>query len=228
MTSVEILIVEDDDDILGLLNYNLSRQGYRIETAGDGYEALEILGRRTPDLVILDLTLPDMDGLEICGRIRRERKTAHLPVLILTARGEDDEIVTGLESGADDYLAKPFSVAELIARVRALLRGRPKTPADEATVLALNGLRLNLTTYEVSYDGAPIRLTTREFRLLQLLAKRPGWTFSRKQIVGLIDDGGAVTTERSVDVLVAGVRKKLRDGGQMIETVRGTGYKLKG
>jgi two-component system phosphate regulon response regulator PhoB len=227
MAQGEILIVEDDEDILELLRFNLSREGFRVSTADCGCQALNRVGGGTPDLVILDLSLPDMDGLEICSRLRSAGKSRDVPVLILTARDSDEAVVNGLESGADDYLAKPFSVAELIARVRALLRGR-QAPAEEKAVLVLNGLLLNSATHDVSYDGAQVELTNREFKLLHLLARRPGWTYSRKQIVGLMSETGAGTTERSIDVLVAGLRKKLRGGGQIIETVRGTGYKLKG
>jgi len=228
MAQGEILIVEDDGDILELLSYNLTRQGYRVVSAGTGREALSCVGSHNPDLVILDLTLPDMDGLEICARLRAESRTRQIPVLILTARVKEEEVVSGLESGADDYLAKPFSVAELIARVRALLRGKHSAAESASSELKLNGLALNPATHDVSYAGDPVELTNREFKLLHLLARRPGWTYSRRQIVETITDSDPGATERSVDVLIAGIRRKLRDGGRIIETVRGTGYKLKG
>jgi two-component system phosphate regulon response regulator PhoB len=227
MARARIFVVEDEPDILELVRYNLVQHGYEVACALSGEEALAQIRSRPPDLVVLDLMLPGVDGLEVCKTLKREVRTADIPILMLTARSEEADIVTGLELGADDYLIKPFSPRVLLARIRAVLR-RQRTAAPEATEELLRGaLVIRPGRYEVLVHGQAIQLTRSEFRILHLLARRPGWVFTRNQIIDVAQGEDATVTARSVDVHMVSLRRKLGASGEVIETMRGVGYRFK-
>lgn len=221
-----ILVVEDDEDIMELVSYNLEKEGYQVVRAMTGEEALACVDEETPHLVLLDLMLPEIDGLEVCRRLKREEETSTVPIVILTAKGEEADIITGLESGADDYITKPFSPRVLVARVRAVLRRNKRGMATEEEVLVFNELMIHPGRREVFYRKTPIELTYSEFAILHLLARRPGWVFTRYRIVDAIRGEHYAVTERAVDVQIVGLRKKLGEAGDYIKTVRGVGYKF--
>jgi len=221
-----ILVVEDDRDIQELLSYNLAQEGFQVLRAMTGEDGLQIAKNRRPGLIILDLMLPGMEGMEVCRRIKRNPDTAGIPIVMLTAKGEDADIITGLEVGADDYVTKPFSPKVLIARVRAVLRRKEEKIDQGQGTIQFRGLEINLGRHEVKLDGKQLTLTLTEFRILQLLTTRPGWVYSRSQIVEFVRGEGYPVTERAVDVQIVGLRKKLGTFGNRIATVRGVGYKL--
>ena len=223
-----ILIVEDDDDILQLLKYNLTKEGYRVTGVASGEEALKVLKSSVPDLVLLDLMLPGVDGLEVCRTLKRDSQTSHIPIVMLTAKGEEADIVTGLELGAEDYITKPFSPRVLLARVRAVLRRRHTEPLAEEAPLEIDEMVIHPGHHEVLVEGRALDLTLTEFRLLYMLASRPGWVFTRAQIVKGVHGDDYPASDRSVDVQVVSLRKKLGSFGKYLETVRGVGYRFKG
>lgn len=226
MANETILIVEDETDILELLRYNLNREGYKVLEATTGEEALGFIRKSTPDLVLLDLMLPKIDGLEVCRQVRSSGETKTLPIIMLTAKGEEADIVTGLELGADDYMTKPFSPRVLLARVRAVLRRQSMEIPGENESLQVHNIMIHPGRHEVLVDGEPISLTRTEFQVLHYLARRPGWVFTRYQIVDAVHGDDYAVTERSVDVQIVGLRKKLGTAGKYIETVRGVGYRF--
>ncbi len=226
MAKETILIIEDDRDILELVDYNLSKEGYKTICLTSGEQAVNIAKSKTPNLILLDLMLPDLDGLEVCKLIKNDPKTSHIPIVMLTAKGEESDIVTGLELGADDYITKPFSVKVLIARIRAAFR-RKISPTDDTSPIKITDLVIHPGRHEVMIKDKIIDLTLTEFRLLYLLARRPGWVFTRYQIVNGIHGDDYPVTDRSVDVQIAGLRKKLGNYGSHIETVRGIGYRFR-
>jgi two-component system alkaline phosphatase synthesis response regulator PhoP len=227
MAKESILVVEDEEDILELLRYNLVKEGYRVTGVGTGEEALKAVRSSVPDLMVLDLMLPGVDGLEVCRLLRQDPQTRPLPIIMVTAKGEEADIVAGLELGADDYVTKPFSPRVLLARVRAVLRRRKQKPPDEAATLKVHDLVIHPGRHEVLVKGQPVELTATEFRLLHLLARRPGWVFTRTQIVRGVHGDDYPVSDRSVDVQVVGLRKKLGEAGEYVETVRGVGYRFK-
>ncbi len=230
MAKETILVVDDEEDILELLDYNLSRHGYAVSRAASGEAALEAVRADAPHLVILDLMLPGMDGLEVCRILKKDERTAGVPVLMLTARGEEADIVTGLELGADDYVTKPFSPRVLLARVKAVLRRRAvaaETGAEAGASLAVGDLNINPGRHEVLVKGKAVELTHTEFQVLHFLARRPGWVFTRYQIVDGAQGEDTAVTDRSVDVHIVSLRRKLGACGKYIETVRGVGYRFK-
>ena len=222
-----ILVIEDEQDIVELLKFNLDREGYRVETAQSGEEGLERARRLLPDLVLLDLMLPHTDGLEVCRALKAGESTANIPVVMLTAKGEETDVVTGLEVGADDYIAKPFSPKVLIARIRAVLRRRDGEKPSSGNIIRAAEVTIDPGRHEVTIAGRKIDLTPTEFALLSCLARRPGWVYSRSQLVDEARGEDTIVTDRAVDVQVAGLRKKLGEHGHFIETVRGVGYKFR-
>jgi two-component system phosphate regulon response regulator PhoB len=226
MAHESILIIEDEEDIAELIRYNLEREGYRVVHAESGERGLEMVRRQRPDLVLLDLMLPGIDGLEVCKRVRADVAGAQTPIIMVTARGEEADVVTGLELGAEDYLTKPFSPRVLVARVRAVLRRRGSEPVADDAVIRSHGIEIHPGRHQVTVDEAPIELTATEFKILHFLAKRPGWVFTRYQIVDGIRGPNYPVTERSVDVQVVALRRKLGERGEAIETVRGVGYRF--
>jgi two-component system phosphate regulon response regulator PhoB len=222
-----VLVVEDEGDILELVGYNLGKNGFTVRPVTSGEEALRKVHAWNPDLVLLDLMLPGVDGLEVCRQLKRDPRTQMIPVVMLTAKGEESDIVTGLELGAVDYITKPFSPKVLVARVRAALRRKASEPVEEAATIRIHGLVVHPGRHEVLVDGQLVELTYTEFRLLHLLARRPGWVFTRSQIVDAVRGIDYPVTDRSVDVHVVGLRKKLGAYGRHVETVRGVGYRFK-
>ena len=227
MAKETILIVEDEEDIQELIRYNLAREGFLPISALSGEDALNSVSGKMPDLILLDLMLPGIDGLEICRQLKNDQKTAHIPIIMVTAKGEEADIVTGLELGADDYLTKPFSPRVLMARIKAVFRRKSGEVKTEDAVLNVSGLLIHPGRREVQVEGARVDLTYTEFQILHLLVRRRGWVFTRYQIVNEIKGDDYPVTDRSVDVQIVGLRKKLGECGRLIETVRGVGYRFK-
>jgi two-component system, OmpR family, alkaline phosphatase synthesis response regulator PhoP len=233
MSTQSVLVVEDDHHIRELVSYNLLREGFQVAGVASAEEALVIARSRPLDLILVDLMLPGMDGLTLCRTLKADPETAAISLVILTAKGEDRDIVTGLNLGAEDYITKPFSPKVLVARVRAVLRRRIAPQPTEADseeadeVLEAHGLMIHSGRHEVQLDGQPIELTSTEFRVLRLLASRPGWVLTRQQILDGVHGDNYAITDRAVDVQVVGLRKKLGSAGSLIETVRGVGYRFK-
>lgn len=224
-----ILVVEDEAEIQELLRYNLAKENYRVHIAVSGEKALEMAQKERPDLVLLDLMLPGLDGLEVCRLLKRDEKTRTIPIVMLTAKGGEADIVAGLELGADDYVTKPFSPRVLLARIRAVLRRAAgedgETQGPEC--LQFRDLQIHPGRHEVRVANQPIALTATEFRVLHVLARRPGWVLTRRQISEAVHGMDYPVTDRSVDVQIVALRKKLKSAGEMIETVRGVGYRFK-
>jgi two-component system alkaline phosphatase synthesis response regulator PhoP len=227
MSAALILVVEDEEAIQELIAYHLAKEGFRVSSCASGEEALRRTRGEEYACVLLDLMLPDLDGLEVCRKIRRHPSTAHLPVMMVTAKGEESDIVAGLELGADDYLVKPFSPAVLVARVKALLRRRRRSEADAQAPIEAHGLVIHPGRREVMVKKEKIDLTNMEFRVLYFLAGQPGWVFTRYQIVEAVRGENYPVTDRSVDVIITGLRRKLGTAGDSIETVRGVGYRFR-
>lgn len=227
MPGETILVVEDEDDIAELIRYNLQTQNYRVVIAASGEKGVEAARREKPDLVLLDLMLPGMNGLEVCRTLKGDRSTSDVPIVMVTARGEENDVIAGLELGAEDYVTKPFGLKVLLARVRAVLRRRTaKVPAED-DVLRLHDIEIHPGRHEVKAGGEDVVLTNTEFRILHFLARRPGWVFTRYQIVDGIRGENYPVTERAVDVQIVALRRKLGGFGGLIETVRGVGYRFK-
>ncbi|MBS1369100.1 MAG: response regulator transcription factor [Lentisphaeria bacterium] len=228
MAKEKILVVEDEEAIQELIRYNLNKEGFdRVRLCDSGEEALTLAAEFAPDLILLDLMLPGMDGLSVCRRLRRDTRTASVPIIMLTAKSEESDIVTGLEVGADDYLAKPFSPKVLVARIKSVLRrSNPAETEDPGTSLKRGALSMNRGTREALVDGAPLSLTYSEFEILYLLARRPGWVFTRSQIVNEVKGDDYPVTERAIDVQMVSLRRKLGAHSELIETVRGVGYRF--
>jgi two-component system phosphate regulon response regulator PhoB len=222
-----ILIVEDEEDIRELVRYNLEREQFIVVQADSGEAGLKEAAQRRPDLILLDLMLPGKDGLQICRELKLSEALREVPVVMMTARGEESDIVTGLELGAEDYVVKPFSPKVLVARVKAVLRRKAAAQApDSSDVLRIHGIVIHPGRHEVTVNGKPVDLTASEFGILHFLARRPGWVFTRYQIVDAVHGEDYPVTERSVDVQIVGLRKKLKKSGECIETVRGIGYRM--
>jgi two-component system alkaline phosphatase synthesis response regulator PhoP len=226
MTRQLILIIEDDEDIRELLVYNLEKNGFEVEAVESGETGLASAGARKPDLILLDLMLPGMDGLSVCRQLKAGKATHEIPIIIISAKGEETDIITGLELGADDYLAKPFSPNILLSRVRAVLRRIGQSLPDESAVLRVHELIIDPKKFKATLAGEALELTASEFRILYYLASHQGWVFTRYQIMDAIRGEGYVVTERAIDVQIAGLRKKLGEFYGYIETVRGVGYRF--
>lgn len=227
-SATRVVVVEDEQDLLDLVRYNLAKEGYQIQTSTTGEEALRIVRSEKPDLVLLDLMLPAMDGLEVCRALKARSQTAAIPVIMLTAKGEESDVVRGLERGADDYITKPFSPRVLLARMKAVLRRQAESEGgDKGSTIDVGGLSIDSERHEVKVGGKPIELTATEFKLVSHLAQRPGRVFTRQQIIESIHEGFAAVTDRSVDVQIVALRRKLGDAGKSIETVRGVGYRFR-
>lgn len=220
-------MVDDEEDILELVRYNLAREGYQVVCVETGEKALKAVKSEPVDLVVLDLMLPGIDGLEVARMLKKDSKTAAIPLIMLTAKGEEADVVAGLELGADDYITKPFSPRVLAARVRAVIRRRSAEPPDDASTLTVHEMVIDPGRRSVLVLGEPVDLTYTEFQVLSVLARRPGWVFTRSQIVDRVRGDDYPVTDRSVDVQIVGLRKKLGPAGKYIETVRGVGYRFK-
>ncbi|MDA0663136.1 MAG: phosphate regulon transcriptional regulator PhoB [Proteobacteria bacterium] len=221
-----ILIVEDEPPQAELLSYNLEREGYRTRVASDGDEALALTSEDPPDLIVLDWMMPEISGIEVCRQLRRRADAKNLPIIMLTARGEESDRVRGLDSGADDYMVKPYSPGEMVARIRALLRRTRPGFSDET--LEYGGIVMDLAAHKVTYNGKAVRLGPTEYRLLLTLIERPRRVFSREQLLDLAWGREIYVEQRTVDVHIRRLRKALSDAGSedLIRTVRGAGYSL--
>jgi two-component system alkaline phosphatase synthesis response regulator PhoP len=222
-----ILAVDDEEDILELVKYNLTREGYKVLCASNGEDAIDVTKRKLPDIIILDLMLPGIDGLEVCKRLKKDSKTEHIPIIMLTAKTEEADVVSGLEVGADDYITKPFSPKVLTARVRTILRRKANKSPESIQTIKIHELLIDPGRHEVLVANKPVSVTFTEFAILHYLAKRPGIVSSRYQIVDGIRGSDYPVTDRSVDVQIVSLRKKLGTAAKYLETIRGVGYKLK-
>ncbi|EKD36373.1 MAG: PHO two-component system sensor histidine kinase [uncultured bacterium] len=233
MAKINVLVVEDEADIQQLVSYNLIRAGFHVTCADSGEEALERLRVEEVDCVLLDLMLPGMSGIDVCNAMRKGEGNVYrsIPVIMLTAKGEEEDIVAGFEGGADDYITKPFSPKVLIARIKAVVKRAfaDQTENDESrkTIIVVDGLEIDKGRHVVSINGSEVQLTTTEFSILSLLAGKPGWVFTRQQIIDYVRGYDFLITPRAIDVQVFGLRKKLGEYGKMIETVRGIGYRYR-
>ncbi len=227
MKREQIVVIEDENDILDVIEYNLAREGYRVRAFRDGEEGLEGVRRHAPDLVLLDLMLPGLDGIEVCRRLKQDPLTRSIPILMVTAKGEESDVVLGLGVGADDYVTKPFSPKELVARVAAVMRRGPlKEDRGAGERLSFDGLVVDVGRHEVTVDGAPISFTATELRLLHFLASHPGRVFTRDHLLSRVIGEDAVVLDRNIDVHIGALRKKLGRHRDRIETVRGVGYRF--
>jgi two-component system, OmpR family, alkaline phosphatase synthesis response regulator PhoP len=232
MVRQAVLVVEDEEDIRELVSYNLLKEGYQVAGVASGEDALAAVESKTPDLILLDIMLPGLDGLKVCRKLKENPRFQSIPIIMLTAKGEEPDIVAGLNMGADDYVTKPFSPKVLLARVQAVLRraeGDGDRPEDEqdSEVIETRDLKIHPGRHEVFAAGKPVELTATEFKLLHFLAQRPGWVFTRQQILDGVHGDNYAITDRAVDVQIVGLRRKLGTVGDYIETVRGVGYRFK-
>ena len=227
MAKKNIFVVEDEEDILDLIRHHLTKEGFVVATATNGLEAVKAVQRKPPDLILLDLMLPGLDGLEVCRQLKKDPKTAGIPILMVTAKDEESDVVTGLELGADDYIVKPFRMKELIARVRAALRRQRPAQLDKDAPVRAGEIEIHPGRHEVKVAEAPVEMTFSELRILHVLASRPGWVLTRDQIVDAVRGADYAVTDRAVDFQIVGIRRKLGDHADCIETVRGVGYRFR-
>lgn len=231
--ATRLLVIEDEPDLQELLRYNLSREGFEVKCTERGELGVKLVREHLPDLVVLDLMLPGMDGLEVCRELRKTPATARVPILMLTAKDQEDDIVAGLEMGADDYVTKPYHWRELLARIRAVLRrNQPGSDDEDATILRVRNLVIDRERHRVSVDDQRVTLTATEFNLLHMLARQPGRVFTRQQVIQGLHGELAAVSDRAVDVQVVSLRRKLAAASgeaedELIETVRGVGYRFK-
>jgi len=223
-----VLIVEDEEDIQTLLIYNLSKAGFVPIAVESGEEGLQSALEKRPDVIVLDLMLPGMDGLSVCRALKSNDKTSDIPIIIASARGEESDIITGLEMGADDYITKPFSPKVLIARIKALLRRSDRQSSEQDSVFRIHELEFEPSRFEVRLAGSDLTLTSNQYRLLYFLSLNAGRVFTRYQIVNAVRGEDYIVTERAIDVQIVGLRKKLGQYSDYIETIRGIGYRFKG
>ncbi len=227
MAKARILVVDDEEDILELIRYNLEKEGYTVACVQTGEAALiQAQSEFMPHLILLDIMLPELDGFEVCKRLKNDPNTSHIPILMLTAKSEEADTVVGLELGADDYITKPFSPRILLARIRTALRRKSKTDQNGTQIVQIHNLSLNSSRFEAHVDGERIDLSATEFAILNYLVRHPGWVFTRAQIIDGVRGDNYPVTDRSVDVQMVGLRKKLKSASQYIETVRGVGYRF--
>ena len=225
MAKEKILIVEDDADIIEMITYNLRKEGYKTASVLDGEEAIYSVKKQMPDLIILDLMLPGIDGLEVCRNLRGKESTSQIPIIMLTAKSQETDKVVGLELGADDYITKPFSPRELIARIKAVLRR--SRPSFHKKRIEIGGLVIDSLKYKVTVFGKNISFTPKEFKLLEFMAQRPGIILSRDKILDNVFGYDSVIYDRTIDTHMKSLRKKLGKARDYIETIRGVGYKFK-
>ena len=227
LDSKNILVVEDDLDIRELISFNLQNEGHQVFEAKDGEAGIDKAREKLPDLILLDLMLPGIQGLDVCRVIKSDQETKETPIIMVTALGQEEDIEKGLETGADDYITKPFSIKVLIARVNAVLKRSIEVGEDKSKDILINGINIKTRSREVRVNENLINdLTFSEFQILYLLAGHPGWVFTRYQIIDKIRGDNYPVTDRSVDFQIVGLRKKLGDAGKLIKTVRGVGYRF--
>ncbi len=226
MSKEKILVVDDEQDLVKLVRYNLEKDGYKVETAYNGEDALFLARKARPELVILDLMLPGIDGLEVCKKLKTDPELANVAIIMLTAKGEEADITLGIKLGADDYVTKPFSPKELVARVRAVLR-RSKNTSTAKDYIKIDNLTMDLYKHEVTINNEPVQLTLAEFKLLHQLLSKPGCVFTRDRLLDAVSGPETFVIGRTVDVHIVSLRKKLKDYASRIVTIRGIGYKFK-
>jgi two-component system, OmpR family, alkaline phosphatase synthesis response regulator PhoP len=226
MAKGTVLVIDDEGDLIELVRYNLEKEGFLVKSALDGESGLLAAVRDNPDIILVDLMLPGIDGLEVCQRLRSEPRTARIPIIMLTAKSAESDRIVGLELGADDYVTKPFSPRELAARVKAVLR-RSSVQEPQPSLIRRNELTIDLDRREVSCGGSNIALTASEFRLLQFLAEHPGRVFSRSELIDAALGRDIAVVDRTIDVHITSLRKKLAKCGEWVETVRGFGYRFR-
>jgi two-component system phosphate regulon response regulator PhoB len=226
MAKGRILVIDDEKDLIELVRYNLEKEGYSVRSSHDGESGLSMATKELPDLLVVDLMLPGIDGLDVCRSLRSDKRTARIPIIMLTAKSAESDRILGLELGADDYVTKPFSPRELVARIKAVLR-RTVAPQAPSEVIQRGNLIIDLARRAVSCGGESIVLTATEFRLLQFFATRPGRVFSRAELIDGVLGRDVMVEDRTIDVHITGLRKKLGECGEWIETVRGFGYRFR-
>jgi two-component system, OmpR family, alkaline phosphatase synthesis response regulator PhoP len=226
MARGRILVIDDEKDLTELVRYNLEKEGFTVRSALDGESGLSLATKEPPDLVVVDLMLPGIDGLDVCRALRSDKRTTRIPIIMLTAKSAESDRILGLELGADDYVTKPFSPRELVARIKAVLR-RTATPQMPAEIIQRGTLTIDLARRTIRCSGEFIVLTATEFRLLQFFATRPGRVFSRSELIDGVLGRDVVVEDRTIDVHITGLRKKLGACGEWIETVRGFGYRFR-
>ena len=230
MMAKKILVVDDEKDLVELIAFNLEQEGYTVFKAWDGEQAMELVRTIKPDLIVLDLMLPGLSGFDICRRLRSKAETEHMPIVMVTAKGQDVDKIVGLELGADDYITKPFSVRELVARVRAILRRSERKPAlEEEDAFSFRGLYVNYSSYEARLDGRKVELGPKELKLLNFFTKHPGRVYSRDQLLDFVWGDETYVEPRTVDVHISRLRaaiEKDKENPEYILTVRGIGYKF--
>ena len=229
MSKEKILVVDDEKDIVELLQYNLEKEGYKISAVFSGEQCLENVKTELPDLILLDLMLPEIDGLDVCKILKSNSRTSNIPIIMLTAKGEETDIVLGLELGADDYITKPFKVRELLARVKAVLRRAKNNipPLKEKEIIKFNDLVIDSIKHQVTLKDQPLNLTSTEFKLLKFLASHPGKVFTREQLLNQVWAEDSFIVDRAVDVHIRRLRQKLLTYSDCIITIRGVGYRFK-
>lgn len=219
-----IVVVDDEPDIVELITHHLNKEGFKVRGFYDGESVLAFVKNALPDLIILDLMLPGIDGLEVCRTLKMSEKTSSIPIIMLTAKDTETDIVVGLELGADDYIVKPFSPRELIARVKAVLRRAQ--PKKKTKLFKVGDLVIDLTKYEVRVTNKKVNLTTTEFRILTSLSEKPGWVLTRNQLLDDLWEDEKIVLDRTIDVHIKNLREKLGEAGKLIKTIRGIGYKI--
>tara|TARA_B100001250_G_scaffold411765_1_gene441191 strand:+ start:1757 stop:2455 length:699 start_codon:yes stop_codon:yes gene_type:complete len=227
ITNNKILIIEDDKDIRDLISFNLSKNGYKTILSRDGEKGIEKAKNEKPDLVLLDLMLPGIHGLDVCKILKTDSSLNKLSIIMLTALGQEEDIIKGLEVGADDYITKPFSFKILFARIKSVLRRKKTKESSNKDPVNLYGVKIDPQTRQVIINKNELKLTFTEFQILYLLASHPGWVFTRYQIIDKIRSDNNSVTDRSVDFQIVGLRKKMNNLGKLIETIRGVGYRFK-
>lgn len=226
MSRAKVVIIEDEPDIIEVMSYNLKREGYQVSASRRGDEGLNLVRNQSPALVLLDLMLPGTDGLSICQQLKADPITRDIPIIIVSAKGEESDVVIGLGLGADDYIAKPFSPRELLARVKAVLRRGPVREDQQKERIQIQDLMIDTTRHEVVIAGVQVKLTATEFKLLFQLASQPGRAFSREQLLNRVVGEGVIVVDRNIDVHIRSVRKKLGVLSHMVQTIRGVGYRF--
>ena len=227
ITNNKILIIEDDKDIRDLISFNLSKNGYKTILSKDGEKGIEKAKNEKPDLVLLDLMLTGIHGLDVCKILKTDSSLNKLSIIMLTALGQEEDIIKGLEAGADDYITKPFSFKILFARIKSVLRRKKTKESSNKDPVNLYGVKIDPQTRQVIINKNELKLTFTEFQILYLLASHPGWVFTRYQIIDKIRSDNNSVTDRSVDFQIVGLRKKMNNLGKLIETIRGVGYRFK-
>ncbi|HCC43220.1 MAG TPA: DNA-binding response regulator [Gammaproteobacteria bacterium] len=226
MNREKIVVIEDEPDIVEVISYNLKREGFNVLAVDRGDESINLIRNQSPSLIILDLMLPGMDGLSVCRQLKSDPMVNDIPVIIISAKGEESDIVVGLEMGADDYLTKPFSPRELLARVKAVLRRGQVKESQSKERIVLQNLTIDVARHEVRVDDEMVSLTATEFKILHQLAAHPGRAFTREQLLNRVLGMGVVVVDRNIDVHIRSVRKKLGDAAQLIQTIRSVGYRI--